>query len=666
MNVRTRRTLLLACAVLTGLAAPPAWSGGLAIVETVVSDNGDGDGFADTRETVTLRLRVQNTTAGPLTDVVAHLTGTDPALACIVEASLAVGDLAPGETRLTDTGFVFVVADLDRAGLGLGPFDELSLGFELEVSAQPASPKAYPSRLRLDLDLEVSGGAGPTSFAESFESATLGAFEIENLDSVGPWGDNLIYFEGARCQYSDPDWPNSNSYGSPDAATCFPGETPLQADAVFWGLSGPGFSPLGGRGFSGFHSLFFGIDMGPPKNWTTPLAILEAVRTAQPIALGWAGSAPTLSLKHQMSLPDWRSIGIPVGRSSDRGVVLAQVADATGQPAGNWIKLDPYQNPYDTQAYDFFFNCMFDPTDDGDIEDDFYDPSDPERRLGPSSTCYPEFAFSNIGETSLPAAPGNVGGADGPGLQGLWGVGTWIESSFDLSRFRGRSVRLRFLVAGLKAQGNETWEEYFGFNPDPRDDGWWIDDILVTGALTTPAVVATDLEDNSLLPEAPPGLDPDLDAVCADDNCPDLANPDQTDGDADGAGLACDCADDDAATYPGAPETNDARDNQCPGEAGYGLIDEVSGTSGFTSTNKNEFSWPAQPGAIRYQVARANHPSFVIGCMTFPLTPQTSIVDAQAVPPGAVRYYLVRSYFPNKGSWGQNSAGQPRLVFCAP
>ena len=44
-------------------------------------------------------------------------------------------------------------------------------------------------------------------------------------------------------------------------------------------------------------------------------------------------------------------------------------------------------------------------------------------------------------------------------------------------RFRGRSVRLRFLHTSLKVGGGGTWESVFTYNPIPYDDGWWIDDV---------------------------------------------------------------------------------------------------------------------------------------------------------------------------------------------
>ena len=99
---------------------------------------------------------------------------------------------------------------------------------------------------------------------------------------------------------------------------------------------------------------------------------------------------------------------------------------------GNWRKISPYQNLYDSQTVDYYWECLFDPTDDGNTEDD-YDPTDPERRLGPSSTCHPEFVFSRVGaiffSDTFDAQDIHHASAAGPGLQGSLGPGTWVESS---------------------------------------------------------------------------------------------------------------------------------------------------------------------------------------------------------------------------------------------
>jgi hypothetical protein len=202
---------------------------------------------------------------------------------------------------------------------------------------------------------------------------------------------------------------------------------------------------------------------------------------------------------------DWRHSSAAYRTSGDCGVVHVQLADTDSDatPIGDWIKIYAYYNDYDQQRYDFWTNCMFDPTDDGNTEDDFFDPEDPYRRLGPSSTCWPEFSFSNAGDTdadySGPHITNNAWEPDS-GLPGLTGTGTWIESRFNLGRFRGRRLRLRFLTTALKVDNGENWEAIAGWNPGPWDDGWWIDDIQVKDALASFAVISNDDKDNSALP----------------------------------------------------------------------------------------------------------------------------------------------------------------------
>ena len=137
--------------------------------------------------------------------------------------------------------------------------------------------RAHSPKITLDLDLDITGGSGAASFLESFENNDLGAFEIQNLDDGLS---NIGASDGYRCQYNDPDNLNGNAPGRVD---CHLAPNPAHANATWWQLSGPAFSPAGGRGFSGFHSLFFGVDLGPPENWTPPLAILEAAAMTDPV-----------------------------------------------------------------------------------------------------------------------------------------------------------------------------------------------------------------------------------------------------------------------------------------------------------------------------------------------------------------------------------------------
>jgi len=157
--------------------------------------------------------------------------------------------------------------------------------------------------------------------------------------------------------------------------------------------------------------------------------------------------------------------------------------------------------------------------------------------------------------------------------------------------------------------------------------------------------------------------DQDLDtvgSVC--DNCPVLANASQADADHDGAGDVCDCDDTNPAVgLPDAPEVNDGADNQCPGEYGHGLVDEITGVCGFhNASDRDEFSWPAQTGATEYMVARSTSPDFWPQCLLFPTT-DTFWSDGETPAQNECFFYLVQAWMPNWGSWGTDSLGNERF-----
>jgi hypothetical protein len=212
------------------------------------------------------------------------------------------------------------------------------------------------------------------------------------------------------------------------------------------------------------------------------------------------------------------------GFTVDRGIVQVQLANSAGTAIGNWRKISPYENLYDSQVVDNYLECLFDPTDDGNTEDDYFDPTDPERRHGPSSTCNPEFVFSRVGAIFWSDAfdPADIHHAsDGPGLQGSRGPGTWVESKFDLSRYRGRRLRIRFLATSIAvAQYAETVdaEDALSWNPIEADDGWYIDDVQVTNTLTSAATVRVDTADRSGLPGCPAACSSLSASLAADPN----------------------------------------------------------------------------------------------------------------------------------------------------
>jgi hypothetical protein len=465
------------------------------VVTAEIADNGDHDEFVDTNETVEMRLWLLNNCERDLHNCAARISTNDPKVDCIIRSVIDVGDLAnTAEPMLTQQSFLWKLAAVNRTDVD----EPLSAHFNVTISCDEIDALSQPQSVSLPLDLDLDDqGQPPVAWFEGFESGGLGQFEPENLDAGIPGQNNTeghINGDGWRCQYHDPDWVTAGAYGNEVGEDCFPGATLEQSNAVFWHVDGSDTgSPDGGRAKSGSYSMYYGIYLtDPPGEFTTPLAIVESVRTTQPINLGIG--TPTLSYWHQVSLVDGRFLNVDPSRSADRGVVQLKTMDLAGEDTSVWTRLEPFQNTYDTQAYDYYFNCMFDPVDDGSTEDDFFDPTDPNRRLGPSSTCYPMFAYSCVGDTDEPFAPGNICNATtepGAGDHGSLGTGTWVESKVDLTEYRGLRIKLRFLVTGIKAS-DETHEGQFDCNPCPWDDGWWIDDVTIDETFTQPVELVVD------------------------------------------------------------------------------------------------------------------------------------------------------------------------------
>jgi len=628
------------------LPVPPPPS--IVIAGAKLRDNGDDDLWADTHETVSLELSLYNRMGIDLTGVRATLQTTDATIACIPEAVVEVGEFAAGATKLTPP-FTFVVADVERSSVA----QPLTASLSLRLSSDQIAELPIDTAVVLDLDLDAEGGAGPTQYFEGFESG-FGSFTTMQLDEflnppesdLGNYPLGVQNADGYRCQYNDPDWEGSRTYETPQADECFPNRNGGH-DAFYWSSSDD-------RAFSGLRSLYFGFFLDPARGHTTPTAQLEAVRTTSPIYLAWSEvcsttrttpctsaldcpigegcvpARPTLTIKHQSSFVDYRAGAAPWGRGVDRGVVQLQVVDEDGTPVTDWMRLRPQRNVYDQQPFERFPQCTFDPTDDGSTEESFFDPADPDRLLGPSSSCYPEFNFSVEGATSGAFDPDSIGNAsDGPGLAGEVGEGTWIESSFSMERFRGRRVLLRFLQSGIKLGGIALWEIALVFNPDPRDDGWWIDDVLVTDALTTAASVSADAKDNSDLEQ-----DFDFDDVAA----------------------VCDCDPHDGAVW------------MLPGEVPQLVLNRDAEDAGATTLT---WTAPPDPGGtqVAYDTLRSSTPAdfTAADCIESGDGSDTTASDPVTPASGNLACYLVRARNAcGAGSPGETSAGIPRTAVDCP
>jgi hypothetical protein len=482
------------------------------VVATSFTDNGDGDLFADSSETISLDFDAQSNCGFGLTNCVARLSSNSDTVECIKQGTVVLGDFtasAPGNLVSSPASFVYKLTDdtADRTGNTLGPNDTLSAAFNISISCDQIDGLQFPQNFSQSLDLNLNDLGQPTTpFTESFDGGGGNPadpfqgtkFEAQNIDAgiPGPPGNlngpGLINGDGWRCQYTDPDWVNSASYNQDSALDCFPGMTLAHANAVWWAIDGTGIpnTPDGGRAFGGTRSMYYGIFLNDPQDdFTTPLSLVESAATNQVINLG--AVSPKLSFWHQVSLADHRTIQAADRRSADRGAVQIQVI--TGEPDPPWMNLQAIQNGYDEQNADNFFNCEFDPVDDGNTEDDFFDPTDPDRDSGPSSTCFPEFTWAWMGSTTGSFNVADVGHASTPPSSSdtpAVGDGTWVETIVDLGAFRGRQAKFRFLVTSIKATAENMFEQ-FGDNNE-GDDGWWVDEFEIDQTLATPAFFEND------------------------------------------------------------------------------------------------------------------------------------------------------------------------------
>jgi hypothetical protein len=79
-----------------------------------------------------------------------------------------------------------------------------------------------------------------------------------------------------------------------------------------------------------------------------------------------------------------------------------------------------------------------------------------------------------------------------------------VQTKFDLARYRGRRIRVRFVTTSIEVSNAVTVQQALSWNPTEADDGWYIDDIQVTNTLVSAASVVVDPADRSGLPACGP------------------------------------------------------------------------------------------------------------------------------------------------------------------
>jgi hypothetical protein len=207
-----------------------------------------------------------------------------------------------------------------------------------------------------------------------------------------------------------------------------------------------------------------------------------------------------LSFFHIASLMDNNQIGGDpdvFGKCFDCGQVQVRF-DTNADPAvdawGIWDTLVPYENIYDHQiaGTDVFsdYYCRWTPTDAGTHP--------PAPRGFHETMCFPSGGYSSCGtvrgitETATLQCPG-------PGVLDLSGVGVWVESKFDLDGFLGQRIQIRWIGQSWVFDASDCGCYdccIGGFDTPQHDDGWWIDTIKITGAITSQVALNSDTDPN--------------------------------------------------------------------------------------------------------------------------------------------------------------------------
>ena len=327
----------------------------------------------------------------------------------------------------------------------------------------------------------------------------------ENWDSLGQGGDGMQSFTfgpliaedepyvGSRCQYTPYEFHSPGRcrpWGGSDWHVHLPFNSPSPKSH-----SGDGSLHMGvHRGDSDFGDSYTTAQLSAAM--TPPIRLMPSGsrRDEGPAGPGDKARRRELSFWHIASLADNCDLAMPGTEvTADRAVVQVAEADPeTGQVISNWVTIEGQHNGYTRDVTTFFFNCQFDPMDDGSTETDLGPGQDtretPEGKFrlltGPSSTCFPQKAFSRMGDWvfSDPSATGDA--ESGSGESGNMGPGTWVESRFNLAAYSGKTIRIRLLISGLDMDSpGRAWSDLLFFLGLDLDcfRGWIIDDFRVTG-----------------------------------------------------------------------------------------------------------------------------------------------------------------------------------------
>ncbi|PYT36163.1 MAG: hypothetical protein DMF52_08380 [Acidobacteria bacterium] len=499
--------------------------------------DGDHDTFPDSGEKARIYITVQNAGNFDLTNVSLNLNSVDPDIACITKPTIFLPLFRAGETRILgtygpdriagtgdDTGdyFEVVTKPTMQSVSGSNPAF-LDMVLTLTSSEVLGTVSQVPVRVMADVDVppgvvqvKIAGEDGRFGtpddgiLVESFDLDRdgSGAIEIDSRctsfgpgcadptsgihnDTIGvtvrttPGG--IGGLAGIGCGGFNVPPADLGCFIDPDNDMDWHIHCPAAGPDACPNNTGHVTPADGALAHSGTNSLHWGYHFDPDSRLngdTTKFRQLAAF-TTNPINLALITDPGDLELSffHIASMISNDSgVNTVPGTAFDYGDVQIQIdqdPSPTGDTWGDWDKLAPFNNVYDhiPQVWSDFGTtltyCQLTPTDTGSAP--------PAPRGVHETMCWPLGVWSNCGwqwdQTTTKECPG-------PGQTGLTGTGNWIQSEFDLSPYLGQRVKIRWIAQSWEFNPTaSSYEETGTWDNQLDDDGWWVDDIRLTGAI---------------------------------------------------------------------------------------------------------------------------------------------------------------------------------------
>jgi len=509
--------------------------------------DGDRDTFPDSGEKARIYVTVQNAGTFDLTNVNLNLNSSDPDIACITRPTISRSIFHAGETltlgsfgpdkiagTADDTGdyFEIVTKQTMQSASGSNP---ATLDMVLTLTSSESLGTSAPVPIHMLADLDVPPGAvqvkinGDGILTESFDldrdasglieinslcnefdpgcvQATTGIHNdtigvtvattqggVGGLAGIGCGGFNIPPAD-VGCAIdpdNEMDWhihcPVSNL--PPGVQVCPNAQghmTPVDGALAHSGLNSLHW---------GYHYGTTRLGTGHVDGDTVKFRQIAAFMT-NPINLALFPDPGDLQLSffHIASMISNDSgINVHGPLAYDYGDVQIQIdtnADPTIDSWGPWDKLVPFENVYDhlPQVWSDFGTsttyCQLTPTDTGTAP--------PAPRNIHETLCWPLGVWSNCGWqwdlTTTKECPG-------PGQNGNTGTGNWVQTKFDLSRYLGQRVKIRWIAQSWEFNPTaQSYEQEAGtWDKQLDDDGWWVDDIRLTGVIVSQVTPVPDI-----------------------------------------------------------------------------------------------------------------------------------------------------------------------------